>query len=92
MGCDITGTSTLITLLSERPALDPIIFNLQCVLGGWAAFTIVDAGGDAMRWARTVFHDQACSYDEIVSLAESVPAGSEQLLFLPFLNGERLAR
>jgi xylulokinase len=92
MGCDITGTSTLITLLAERPALDPIISNLECILGGWAAFTIVDAGGDAMRWARTVFHDRACSYDQIVSLAESVPAGSEQLLFLPYLNGERLAR
>jgi xylulokinase len=92
MGCDITGTSTLITLLAEEPAPDPIIFNLQCVLGRWVAFTIVDAGGDAMRWARTVFHDKAYSYDEIVSLAENAPAGSEQLLFLPYLNGERLAR
>ena len=92
MGCDITGTSTLITLLAEEPALDPIISNLQCVLGGWAAFTIVDAGGDAMRWARSAFHERPCSYNEIVSLAESAPAGSEQLLFLPYLNGERLAR
>lgn len=92
MGCDITGTSTLITLLAEEPALDPIVSNLQCVLGGWAAFTIVDAGGDAMRWARSVFHDRPYSYNEIVSLAESAPAGSEQLLFLPYLNGERLAR
>jgi xylulokinase len=91
MGCDITGTSTLITLLAEEPALDPIISNLQCVLGGWAAFTIVDAGGDAMRWARSAFYNQANSYDEIVSLAESVPAGSAELLFLPYLNGERLA-
>jgi xylulokinase len=91
-GCDITGTSTLITLLAERPALDPVISNLQCVLGGWAAFTVVDAGGDAMRWARTLFRDQNDSYDEIVSLAEGVPAGSKQLLFLPYLSGERLAR
>jgi xylulokinase len=91
MGCDITGTSTLITLLAEQPALDPIISNLQCVLGGWAAFTIVDAGGDAMRWSRSAFHDRPCTYDEIVSLAESAPAGSEDLLFLPYLNGERLA-
>ena len=43
----------------NEPALDPKIFNLLCVLGGWAAFTIVDAGGDAMRWARTVLHHQA---------------------------------
>jgi xylulokinase len=45
-----------------------------------------------MRWARSVFHDRPYSYNEIVSLAESAPAGSEQLLFLPYLNGERLAR
>jgi xylulokinase len=92
MGCDITGTSTLIALLAERPAVDPKISNLQCVIGGWAAFTIVDAGGDAIRWMRTVFHDQACSYDQMVSMAEAAPAGSDQLLFLPYLNAERLAR
>ncbi|MBV8640725.1 MAG: pentose kinase [Verrucomicrobia bacterium] len=92
MGCDITGTSTLIALLAERPVVDPKISNLQCVIGGWAAFTIVDAGGDAIRWARTVFHDQACSYDQMVSMAEAAPAGSDQLLFLPYLNAERLAR
>jgi xylulokinase len=39
-----------------------------------------------------VFLDQTYSYDQIVSLAASVPAGSEQLLFLPYLSGERLAR
>jgi xylulokinase len=92
MGSDITGTSTVITLLAERPVFDPIICNVQCVVGGWAAFTCLDAGGDAMRWARRVLHDQSYSYDQIVSLAESAPAGSEGLLFLPYLNGERLGR
>ena len=56
LGCDITGTSTLIALLSAHPAHDPVISNLRCVTGGWAAFTIVDAAGDAMRWARKLFH------------------------------------
>jgi xylulokinase len=92
VGCDITGTSTLIAQLVERPAVDPVISNVEAVTGGWAAFTILDAGGDAMRWARNVFLDQTYSYDQIVSLAASVPAGSEQLLFLPYLSGERLAR
>ena len=45
-----------------------------------------------MRWARTLLHDRERGYEEIISLAESVPAGSEQLLFLPYLNAERLAR
>jgi xylulokinase len=92
VGCDITGTSTLIALLNAAPIDDPVISNLHCVTGGWAAFTIIDAAGDAMRWARTLLHDRERGYDEIISLAESVPAGSEQLLFLPYLNAERLAR
>ena len=92
LGCDITGTSTVIAALAERPALDGIISNLRAVIGGWAVFTLVDASGDAMRWARSVFHHQgAFSYDQIASLAEKVPAGSDRLLFLPYLNGERLA-
>ena len=92
MGCDITGTSTVITLLAERPAVNPLISNVRAITGGWAAFTILDASGDAMRWARRAFHHQeAYSYDQIVSLAEGVPAGSDRLLFLPYLNGERLA-
>jgi len=92
MGCDLTGTSTLIALLSEEPVLDPLITNIQGVIGGCAAFTIVDAGGDAMRWARRAFHEKNYSYEQIIRLAESAPPGSDKLLFLPYLNGERLAR
>jgi len=92
VGCDITGTSTLIALLLTDPAFDPIISNLSCVTGGWAAFTIVDTAGDALRWARRLLHDAECGYEDINSLAETVPPGSEQLLFLPYLNAERLAR
>ena len=92
VACDITGTSTLIALLSADPVSDPVISNLRCVMGGWAAFTIVDAAGDAMRWAKNMFDQDHGGYERIIALAESVPAGSEQLLFLPYLNAERLAR
>jgi xylulokinase len=92
MGCDITGTSTVITILSEQPAADPIIFNVRGIVGGWAAFTILDASGDAMRWARRTFHQhEPYTYEQMISLAEGVPAGADNLLFLPYLNGERLA-
>ena len=93
VGCDITGTSTLIALLSADPAFDPIISNLSCVTGGWAAFTIVDAAGDAIRWARALLHHDADrGYEDLNSLAGSVPPGSDQLLFLPYLNAERLTQ
>ncbi len=92
MGSDVTGTSTLITLMTEEPVLDPVITNVQGIAGGWGAFTILDAGGDAMRWARRAFHDNQYSYERIVELAGEAPAGADRLVFLPYLNGERLAK
>ena len=78
--------------MTEEPVLDPAITNVQGVAGGWGAFTILDAGGDAMRWARRAFHDNQYSYEKIVELAAEVPAGADRLIFLPYLNGERLAK
>ena len=92
MGSDVTGTSTLITLMTAEPVLDPVITNVKGVAGGWGAFTILDAGGDAMRWARRAFHENQYSYDRIVELASAAPAGADRLFFLPYLNGERLAK
>jgi len=77
-------------LQTEKPVLHPIISNVAGIDQGWSAFTILDAGGDAMRWARRAFHDNELSYDELVKLAGAVAPGSDGLLFLPYLNGERL--
>lgn len=92
-GSDVTGTSTLITLLAERPVLDPTITNVRTAdPGAWAAFTILDAGGDAMRWARRAFHEKALGYEGIVAKAAEAPPGCDGLLFLPYLGGQRLGR
>lgn len=90
LASDVTGTSTLLTLCTAAPVLDPIVSNVRGALPNWSAFTILDAGGDAMRWARRAFHEKSYDYDRIVSLAGSAPAGADMLLFLPYLNGERL--
>jgi xylulokinase len=55
-GSDITGTSTLITTHTSKPLPDPVVTNMRTADGAWGAFTILDAGGDAMHWARRVFH------------------------------------
>jgi xylulokinase len=89
-GSDVTGTSTLGTLVGERPVAHPEIMNTATPNGLWGAFVIVDAGGDAMRWARRAFHENALDYDAIVAKAAEAPAGSDGLFFLPFLTGERL--
>jgi xylulokinase len=90
IGSDSTGTSTLLTLQTDRAVLHPIISNVLGVDEGWSAFTILDAGGDAVRWARRAFHDNQVGYDELVKVAASAPPGSDGLIFLPYLNGERL--
>ena len=89
-GSDITGTSTLMTAYTLKPSPDPVVTNMRTADGAWAAFTILDAGGDAMRWARRAFHNNEIDYDAIVSMAQAAPPGSDRLLFLPYLNGERL--
>jgi xylulokinase len=45
----------------------------------------LSAGGSLAWWRQTVGGD----YDELVSAASEAPAGSEGLLFLPYLSGER---
>ncbi len=89
-GSDITGTSTLITAYTPEPLKDPIVTNMRAADGGWAAFTILDSGGDAMRWARRALHRNEATYEAIAEMAAAAPPGADRLLFLPYLNGERL--
>jgi xylulokinase len=89
-GSDITGTSTLIAAYAPQPLKDPIVTNMRTADGAWAAFTIIDAGGDAMRWARRALHRNEASYEAIAAMATAAPPGADRLLFLPYLNGERL--
>ena len=46
------------------------------------------SGGVALKWLMNNILEMG-SYDEMTSLAASVPAGSEGLVFLPYLSGER---
>ena len=68
-GSDVTGTSSLVTLVGERPLVHPELCNTATPNGLWGAFVIVDAGGDAMRWARRAFHENALDFEAIVAKA-----------------------
>lgn len=87
---DVGGTSLILTLIAQKPLLDPEISNVATVEGNWGPFVLLESGGDAMRWARRAFHDKALGYEEIVARAAEAPAGADGLFFLPFLTGERL--
>jgi sugar (pentulose or hexulose) kinase len=50
------------------------------------------AGGDTLRWLSACFYSEfmpAINYDKMEAEARSAPAGSDGLVFLPYLNGER---
>lgn len=92
LGSDSTGTGAIVTMIADKPLLDPEISNVATIEGNWAPFVLLETGGDGMRWARRAFHDGALSYGDIVARAEKAPAGCEALLFMPFLTGERLGQ
>lgn len=87
---DVIGTSSIITLITEAPLLDPEICNVATIEGGWGPFVLLESGGDAMRWARRAFHEGALGYPEIVAKAAEAAPGAGGILFLPYLVGERL--
>lgn len=88
-GSDVTGTSTILTLIQPDPVIADGVSNVLSAAGAWGSFTLLDAGGDAVRWARRAFHDNALSYADVdAAAARSVP-GAKGLLFLPYLSGER---
>ncbi|HHM0733393.1 TPA: FGGY-family carbohydrate kinase [Klebsiella pneumoniae] len=91
MASDSTGTSTLMTVVSPRPLHHPLVNNLHLANAAWGGFTILDAGGDAVRWARLALADNQITHPQLLQEAAAVPAGAEGLLFLPYLTGERLA-
>jgi len=87
---DVGGTSLILTLIAEKPLLDPEISNVATIEGNWGPFVLLESGGDAMRWARRAFHEKTLDYADIVAKAAEAPAGANALFFLPFLTGERL--
>lgn len=85
LASDIAGTSSIATLLRSEPLHDPHVANVAVPNGLWGAFTLIDAGGDAIRWASSAIGNGTTE-----TSAETAAAGSDGLFFLPFLSGERL--
>lgn len=90
------GTSAWILTLFEKPYLDPQkrIFNLMYLDGRQAmSLGASQAAGLSLSWAVDTlfseFKDTSEVYRNLDKLVGDVPAGSEGLLFLPYLLGER---
>jgi len=89
---DVTGTSTLLALHHSRPLVHPAAQNLRHVVAGWIPFTILDCGGLSMKWCRdlvSAMRGEDASFESLIEMAAKVPAGSEGLIFYPYMLGER---
>lgn len=65
-----------------------LILSPHVVPGRWLLQGGTVGGGGALRWFRQEF-GQGLSFDELTALAEPVPAGSDGVIFLPYMAGER---
>lgn len=84
------GTSGVIFAPCDRPIPDPEgRVHLFChVDGGYHLLGVTLAAGGALRWYRDTFAPEA-SYTELMELADRSSPGSQGVLFLPHLAGER---
>jgi xylulokinase len=58
--------------------------------GRWHVMGVSLSAGGAFQWLRDVLsHDQKLDFGQLIALAKTAPPGSEGLLFLPYLLGER---
>lgn len=88
--CNI-GTSCSLNCAVEKPLYDPEFrTNTFCHVKEdlWMLMGANLCGGMVLKWLKNqVFYMP--SYDSMTALAETAPAGSGGLLFLPYLSGSR---
>jgi xylulokinase len=85
------GTSGVVFASSDEPIVEPdgrLHAFCHAVPGKWHLMGVMLSAAGSLRW----FHDTVApdtSYDDLLAPAADIPPGSEGLLFLPYLTGER---
>lgn len=85
------GTSGVVFAATETPLIEPqgrLHAFCHAVPNRWHLMGVMLSAAGSLQWYR----DALCpnvSFDELVTEAARVPAGSDGLLFLPYLCGER---
>jgi xylulokinase len=90
------GTSGVVFAATERPALDPkgrIHTFCHAVPNRWHVMGVTQAAGLSLRWIRDQFGGGAdggdAAYERLVAEAAGAPVGSDGVLWVPYLMGER---
>ena len=92
------GTSGVVFAATDAPIKDPkgrLHTFCHAAPGRWHVMGVTNAAGLSLRWYRDTFEASSgashsgASYDELTTLAASIPPGSDGLLWAPYLFGER---
>lgn len=89
MGAIKLATAGVLFLAADRPVVNPPISCYPHILDGmWYTATGTNSCASAHRWVRDRFFAEE-GFAGMDRLAASAPAGSQGLLFHPYLQGER---
>jgi len=90
------GTSGVIFAATDRPVLDSrgrVHTFCHAIPSRWHVMGVTQAAGLSLRWFRDTFATNSSgvreSYDQLTAEAAKIPAGSDGLLWTPYLMGER---
>jgi xylulokinase len=87
----VLGTSGVVFAALDQFAADPqarVHAFCHAVPGAWHAMGVMLSAAGSLRWLRDTAAPGS-GYEELTSQAAAWPAGTEGLLFLPYLAGER---
>lgn len=90
MACDRAGTSEGINICTQTRIEDP---NLLCYRhvnrDYWNISGVISTSGKALEWFKQHVYADDRSYESMFQQLAAVKKGSEKLIFLPYLAGER---
>jgi xylulokinase len=89
------GTSGVVFAATDTPAMDRqgrVHTFCHAVPGRWHVMGVTQAAGLSFRWLRDLLRNPESpniSYEQLTDEAENIPAGSDGVLWAPYLMGER---
>jgi xylulokinase len=85
------GTSGVVFVTTDTPAIEPqgrLHAFCHSVPNKWHFMGVMLSAAGSLRWYRDTFAPNT-DYDKLLEPAADIPPGSDGLLFLPYLTGER---
>ena len=90
---EMTGTSTVLLMPSGSPVIEPAFIAIpHCVPERYLLLGAMAASGGSLKWFRDQFSassETQDSYDLLTEEASRCKPGSDGVLFLPYMMGER---